>query len=70
MYFSKKIWNTILFIYKYQFINFKNIYLLRNEINSYLPKLFKFLKFILLYNGKIQKLIKIKKTTLKMYKLL
>lgn len=62
MYFSKTCWLLIVFIYRFKKINNNYLFLLRNDLSSYIPKIFFFLPFIFVYTGKVTKSIKLKKT--------
>jgi hypothetical protein len=52
MYFTKKYWNTIVLIYKLNYINQSSLYNLNKESKSYLPLIFKSINLIIIYNGK------------------
>lgn len=70
MYFSKKYWNIIFYLYKLNSINLNFIYKLNKETNSYLPFIFNNIGFIILYNGKLNNTYKLKSTNFLIKKIL
>lgn len=65
MYFSKKYWNTIMYIYKLNCVNITLLEKLNKDSNSYYPLIFKFIGFLIIYNGKQNNTYKITKTNFK-----
>lgn len=61
MKFSSSVWSVIFSLYKFKYITKINVYLLRFERNSNIPKIFLKFKRFHLHNGKKVKYIKLNK---------
>lgn len=70
MYFSRKYWKLLIYIYKLNYINLNTLERLNKETVSYLPYIFKNLNIINLYDGKTFKSFPVRNTNFKLKKLL